>query len=140
MDFPGQGFYALAQFLGESGQLRILFHQVQELLGMLQGERLPFLARPGQVFTVLGICLCQHSVPVGLPGLSEKDQRCCIGGLETEGKVQEYERVNVKFCPAQQVNHDPDANDQRLGDEKRWRAKESGERLRFLAKPALAED
>ena len=53
--FRGKCFDPLAQFLGQLRQFGVRLHQFQKLLRLARRHFLPFLARRGQGFAVLGI-------------------------------------------------------------------------------------
>src|SRR6266567_5303399 len=81
-----------------------------------------------------------HLVAVRLAGLRQQDEWRGIGRLETEREVQQDEGIEIEVRDTYHVQHDPDRDDDRLGDQEERRPKEAGEDLGFDAEPVAAED
>jgi hypothetical protein len=112
--FCGQGFDPLAQFVGELGQTGVLGHQVHELRGLAGGQGLPFHAGICEVLAMGGIGFGMGFVAIRLPGLGKEDERGGIGGLKTEGEVEEDEGVLIEAPPGgdgEDVHDDPYGDD-----------------------------
>src|SRR6516164_2328815 len=92
-----------------------------------------------QLLTVLRVGKAVGLVAVGLAGLSEQDQRRRISGLEREREIEQDERIDVELCPTGHVNHDPEADNDGLGDKEGRSTEEAGEIFRLLAEPVAAE-
>ena len=110
------------------------FEQQRSLFGR---HNLTFLAGLCEVFTVLGIGIGVHLIAVSLAGLRQQDQRCGVSGLKAECEVEQDEWVFIEFCPTNNVDQNPYANNHRLNDKKNWRSKKPRERFRLLGKPVI---
>lgn len=86
----------LTQLLGEPGQLGVLLEQLQQLCGLLQGERLALVARRRQGLPVVSVRVRVRLVPVRLARLREQDEGRGIGRLEAKGEVQQNEGIEVE--------------------------------------------
>ena len=93
MHLDGELLDALAQFIGDFSKACILVQQFDQLGGLIRSELLALLACVGKCFPVLCISFGVSFVAIRLSCLRKQDQRGRIGGLETESKVQENERV-----------------------------------------------
>ena len=74
-------------------------------LFVCEGKRLPVL------------CI-SHGVDIvsfSLSRLCKQNKRGCVSGLETEGQIEEYKRVNVKLGKTKNINANPDCHNNSLG-------------------------
>ena len=87
--------------------------------------------------TGVGIRMCL--VAVSLTRLCKQDQRCGVGCLKAERKIEKNERVDVELGPTQDVDGHPAQHDHRLCNQESWRAKKAGEGFSFQREPIVAE-
>src|SRR5262249_34244846 len=78
-------------------------------------------------------------IPVGLAGLRPQDQGRCVGRLQAESEVQQDEGVGIEMREIYHVHYDPDAHNEGLRDQKCWRPKEAGKRLRLYTEPVASK-
>jgi len=88
--------------------------ELEQLRRLLRRELLSLEARLGERFPVLRVRVREGLVAVGLPGLSEQDERRCVGGLQAEGEVQEDEGVDVEAGETDGIDGDPEGHHDRL--------------------------
>src|SRR6266704_545332 len=93
-----------------------------------------------EILAMLGVGDGMHFVAVGLSRLRQENERRGIGDLQAEGEVEQDEGIDVEVGQAGDVEGDPDADEDRLHDEKERRAEEAGEGLRLDREPIVAED
>ena len=90
-------------------------------------------------FTVLGIGIGLHLVPVRLSCLGKQDERRGIGGLKTEGEIEQDKRINIESGESCSIDPNPKGNHYRLGDKKNRGSEKSGKRLGLEGEPVISE-
>ncbi len=130
----------LAEFLGQLRQLCILMHELDELGGLTGRECQLFGILPGQLFAMLGVGLRVDLVAVRLAGLRQENQWRGIGGLKTEGEIQENEGVEIEVAKSGNIKTDPGSYDDGLRDEEDRRAKKAGKGFRLQREPVIAKN
>lgn len=73
---------------------------------------------------MLGIGIGLRFIPRRLTGLGQQNQRCGIRCLQAERQVEQDEGIDIEVGHTGDVEGDPHRDDQCLGTEKSWRAKE----------------
>ena len=113
-----------------SGERRVQLDELPEVVGAFLGGRGGF-AR--QLLAMVHIGPGQRAFSIGLTGLSEEDEWCCVCSLEGEEQIEEDEGVRI---PTRRHRHriqsHPDGHNQGLCDQETWRSEEPGECLRPL--------
>ena len=99
-----------------------------------------FLARAVHSLTMFRIGERMCCVAVGLAGLRQQYEWSRICRLQAEGEVEEDERVDVERCKPQDIDENPHANNDGLGDEKARRAKKTSKRFGLQGKPVVAKN
>ena len=127
----GQHLNALTQLLRNFGQLGVLLKQLHEFFRVLLSKCQTLITRHGKGFPMLRIGLGVSFVPVRLSRLRKQNKWRCIGRLETEGQIEQNERVDVELGEAESVYANPDGNDRRLCHQKNRRSKKTGEGFGF---------
>lgn len=85
------------------------------------------------------IGLCVDFVAQCLTRLRQQYQRCCIGRLKAEGKIEQDKGIKVVPCQTRYIYTDLYYDDDGLPKQKERRAKESGECFCLACKPVGAE-
>jgi len=83
--------------------------------------------------TRVGIRMCL--VAVSLTRLCEQNQRCGVGCLKAECKIEKNERIDVELGPTQDVYGHPAQHDHRLCNQESWGAKKAGEGFSLQREP-----
>ena len=131
MHFSSERLNALAQFLDDFGQFRILLQQHDQLRSLLRGKCLSLFTCDCQSFPVLRIGISVCFVSIRLPRLCQQDEWRGIRRLKTESKVQQDERVDVKLSEAGDVGAYPEGDENGLRDQEYRCAKESSKGFRL---------
>ena len=134
-----QSLDPLCEGLHRFGELSVLLQHLYQHRRLIQHERLARFAELMQVLAMLRIRLGVQLVALGLAGLRQQNQRCRVGGLQTEGEVQQDERIFVKRRQPHDVDDDPERHHKGLTDEKHRRAEEAGEGFRLQREPVVAK-
>jgi hypothetical protein len=111
--------------------LGVLLKQLHELFRVLLSKCQALITRHGKGFPMLRIGLGVSFVPVRLSRLRKQNKWRCIGRLETEGQIEQNERVDVELGEAESVYANPDGNDRSLCHQKNRRSKKTGESFGF---------
>ena len=104
---------------------------------MLSRQFLALIISLGKCFPVLRICNGVDFVSFCLSCLCKQNKRCRISCLETEGQIEEYERIKVELGESEDIRAYPDCYDNSLGHEKNRGSKESCEGLCLQGKPIV---
>lgn len=137
--FGGEVGDFLAEFPSEFSKAGVLLDEGEELGGLLVGEGEALGVLGGEGFAMAGVGFGAGFITVRLAGLGEEDERSGVGGLKTEGEVEEDEGVDVEVAIACRIHANPDGDDDGLADEKDGGAEEAGEGFGLEGEPIVAE-
>lgn len=140
MHLGGEVGDLLAEFLGQLGELGVLMHKLDELGGLLGGHGELLCILFGYFLAMQGVGIGMDLVAVGLPRLRQQDERRGVSGLETEGKVEQNERIEIKLNETCHIQPDPNDDDDALHNEKDGRPEETSKGLGFQRKPVVSEN
>jgi hypothetical protein len=130
---------ALAQLLGDLSELRVLLQKLDDLGRLFRRQLLSLGARLRERLAVRGVGVGVRLVAIGLPGLGEQDQRCCIRRLQAEGEVEKNERLEVELGETDDIECDPDDHQDRLHGQEGRRPEEAGKALGSDPEPVVTE-
>jgi hypothetical protein len=136
----GQRFDVLGESLHCFCKLSILSEHLHQEGRLVRRKRRAFLVRAVQSLTMFRIGEGVSGVAVGLACLRQQYEWSRICRLQTEGKVEEDEWIDVERCKPEDVDENPNGNNGGLSDEKARRAKKASERFSLQDKPIVAKN